>query len=1066
MSPTIEWNYEELCRVMEQKVCSQKCKLGCLGSPAMQPHAVFEHWQHTVRKRKTREHNTKVMTTLRSCWKRSTITSVNDFAYRISGVEVCQAAFQLYECLSVGSFYRVRRYVIDGLETPPGGMQKLLKAQGLKPNGSDLKVYGQDNFSAIGMWFRAQIQNGIADKMPVSRLVNCGIKYLLPYYNKKDAFQQFLADMTINRLRGNTNKYSATTFHRHWRQSHPNIYPSKGAGKSLFAACDSCCLYKATMQNAVSEADVLTIHTARMKHLLRQKLERMFYAVRRTRSAQPGASTLSMIIDAIDHKKAEVIKKKGRQAKSTDTAVLSQAMQSVLVHGRGVWNFVSQPHINAGGGGVNYTIECLQRVLDSLQAEHPDTPLPRTLYLQLDNCSGSNKNKYMLAYASSLVEMGVFDEVVLSFLMVGHTHEDVDQLFSVISKAVKSRDVVTPEDYEAAVVGALQQAGHTNVHFEFLDYQHNYKEWFLPHIDTHLKYFAKPHVFCFVRDKDNVVRMRYKHWHRCFTWYPLRNVDGRLEHLPGTEDTQNVDAEDNNHDSTSLGQENEAFTEVDNVMFAEECPPQDNAPMSADKENEPSNAGGGHLARSMSVNLGQTVADAVAGSLSSSAHSVDRILGGSYYLKSSNTQREQDSFRKSPGLVVTASPVEPGAAPPRSPYAVDKSKCPYGTGRTSNLFSRVEKWEQKVNRLLDSGIIAVSHNQRTQWKEWFQIFRKIAGGDKTADSSTSWTWRWALPVQQGARPHNMGGVASNSRPHASVGFNGSTELGGADDSDHGGDVIRHEGNKVTNKELVIARQNRLAQVKEPLTKGSYIICGKSIKDDEFKDMKGYSEKERKMPINVSRVEEDYAAEDDDITVTYFRQSQGNVNFKFAPFLNDKRQQLSGVLHRSSILVTFGKLTTSGALPLAIKKMLATYGDTARGKSTGLKLPFVIAKQGKKSVLSHVPHADGDWEIKGLDEYKELQRQQLAALEAAGKKTLEVRANEAHERRKRQTENNRRGETSDTSTESEEYEGSSTDNSGTRCTGGPSGAPALQRVLEQVYTEEVCAIVKRRGKARR
>ena len=173
-------------------------------------------------------------------------------------------------------------------------------------------------------------------------------------------------------------------------------------------------------------------------------------------------------------------------------------------------------------------------------------------------------------------------------------------------------------------------------------------------------------------------------------------------------------------------------------------------------------------------------------------------------------------------------------------------------------------------------------------------------------------------------------------------------------------------------------------------------------------MKGYSEKERKMPINVSRVEEDYAADDDDITVTYFRQSQGNVNFKFAPFLNDKRQQLSGVLHRSSILVTFGKLTTSGALPLATKKMLATYGDTARGKSTGLKLPFVLVREGNKSVLTHVPHADGDWEIKVLDEYKELQRQQLAALEAAGKKTLEARANEAHERRKRQTENNHRG----------------------------------------------------------
>jgi hypothetical protein len=319
-----------------------------------------------------------------------------------------------------------------------------------------------------------------------------------------------------------------------------------------------------------------------------------------------------------------------------------------------------------------------------------------------------------------------------------------------------------------------------------------------------LKYFAKHHVFCFVRDEDNVVRMRYKHWHRCFTWYPVRNVDGRLEHLPGTDDTQNVDAEDDVHESTSLGQENEAFIEVDHVLFAEDCPPQDSAPMSADKENKPRNAGGGHIKRSMSVNLEQTVADAVAGSLCYFAHSVNRILGGSYYLKSTNTQREQDSFRKSPGLVVTASPVEPGAAPPRSPYAVDKRKCPYGTGRANNLFSRVEKWEQKVNRLLNSGVIAVSYNQRTQWKAWFHIFRKIAGGEKKAASSTSRTWRWALPVQQGARTHNMGGVARNSRPHASVGFKGSTELGGADDSDQGRDVIRHEGNKVTNRELVIA----------------------------------------------------------------------------------------------------------------------------------------------------------------------------------------------------------------------------------------------------------------------
>ena len=235
---------------------------------------------------------------------------MTDFvAFRIRTTVVRQAAFQLYECLSVGSFYHLRQDVIKGLETPSGGLLKLLKAQGLKDISSNLKVHALDNFSAIGMWLLPG---------PNSKW-NCG---QLPYYNKKDAFKQFLADMTINRQRGNTNKYSFATFNRHWRQSRLNIYPAKGAAESLFAACESCSLYKATMQNVVSEADVLTVHTARMKHLLRQKLERMFYAERRTRSAQPGASTLSMIIYAIDHKKAELIKKKVRQAKSTDTAVL------------------------------------------------------------------------------------------------------------------------------------------------------------------------------------------------------------------------------------------------------------------------------------------------------------------------------------------------------------------------------------------------------------------------------------------------------------------------------------------------------------------------------------------------------------------------------------------------------------------------------------------------------------------------------------------------------------------------------------------------------------------------
>lgn len=44
--------------------------------------------------------------------------------------------------------------------------------------------------------------------------------------------------------------------------------------------------------------------------------------------------------------------------------------------------------------------------------------LPRTLFFQFDNC-GENKNKYMFAMFSHLIEESFFDEIHCNFLLVG-----------------------------------------------------------------------------------------------------------------------------------------------------------------------------------------------------------------------------------------------------------------------------------------------------------------------------------------------------------------------------------------------------------------------------------------------------------------------------------------------------------------------------------------------------------------------------------------------------------------------------------------------------------------------
>jgi hypothetical protein len=54
-----------------------------------------------------------------------------------------------------------------------------------------------------------------------------------------------------------------------------------------------------------------------------------------------------------------------------------------------------------------------------------DALLP-ILCIQVDNCGRENKNKYLLGLCATLVGLGYFEEVRVGFLLVGHTHFDID----------------------------------------------------------------------------------------------------------------------------------------------------------------------------------------------------------------------------------------------------------------------------------------------------------------------------------------------------------------------------------------------------------------------------------------------------------------------------------------------------------------------------------------------------------------------------------------------------------------------------------------------------------------
>jgi hypothetical protein len=121
------------------------------------------------------------------------------------------------------------------------------------------------------------------------------------------------------------------------------------------------------------------------------------------------------------------------------------------------------------------TCETLFRTLLAQQAMRGGI-LPRTLYLQLDNCIRENKNTVFFSYLAWLIERGIFDNVFVSFLPVGHTHFDCDALASRLSVAMKYNNVLDID----TLVELIKQCNSPAPAVEMIDVVIDMKELFNP----------------------------------------------------------------------------------------------------------------------------------------------------------------------------------------------------------------------------------------------------------------------------------------------------------------------------------------------------------------------------------------------------------------------------------------------------------------------------------------------------------------------------------------------------------------------------------------------------------
>ena len=114
-----------------------------------------------------------------------------------------------------------------------------------------------------------------------------------------------------------------------------------------------------------------------------------------------------------------------------------------------------------------------------------------------------------MTFLSLLTTRGIFEEIQVGFLLVGHTHEDIDAYFSHLLKALKSKNTFVLAD----LMKAFMQSHDLSFMSKFIQEVADFKSFIHGYQSSgvaHLIGLGEMHLFKFYVDDDGWPVMRYK----------------------------------------------------------------------------------------------------------------------------------------------------------------------------------------------------------------------------------------------------------------------------------------------------------------------------------------------------------------------------------------------------------------------------------------------------------------------------------------------------------------------------------------------------------------------------
>ena len=199
---------------------------------------------------------------------------------------------------------------------------------------------------------------------------------------------------------------------------------------------------------------------------------------------------LSMIIDGMDQDKTNVPHHWQKPKQMASVVPYKCCVIGVIVHGFEARAWVVEPFWKHD---TDLTIEIIVRtLLRIIDAGHKLAPV---LYLQMDNCWRENKNQHVFTFLSLLVKLGIFTKIKLNFDLVGHTHEDVDQMFRALNLLLAKSTLRTVEELIAKLVpGYANNSYGIPFSVERLNAVGLYKNWQAP-LEKGMHNHTLPHCF-------------------------------------------------------------------------------------------------------------------------------------------------------------------------------------------------------------------------------------------------------------------------------------------------------------------------------------------------------------------------------------------------------------------------------------------------------------------------------------------------------------------------------------------------------------------------------------------